>query len=62
MTMSWRHLFTLAAISGAQPGDAVAFANSVLRAVGVTETHEYAADLQRLVSCFVGAVAPLGMC
>jgi hypothetical protein len=46
MTFSWRHISTLAAIAGAQPGDVVAFANSVLRTVGVTETHEYAADFK----------------
>src|SRR5213595_1312852 len=29
MTFSWRHIFTLAAVSGAQRGNVVAFANSV---------------------------------
>src|SRR5436190_24244222 len=29
MTFSWRHMFTLAAVSGAQRGNVVAFANSV---------------------------------
>src|SRR5438045_9074156 len=29
MTFAWRHIFTLAAVSGAQGGNVVAFANSV---------------------------------